>query len=102
MVYFDLTPEQKKLFNKLKATYKACKKAGIFFVNSYGTLEAYNSSVIEGYSDKSKYNEIDDDVISSYDSCCSNTLKFVNEWTDDEHLLKLTPKGKKLLDTGDL
>lgn len=102
MVYLRLTPAQKKHFQKLKAAYKACQNAGIYFVNMYGTLEGYDSSIVEGYSNYDTYNKGDEGVLSTDDFYCSDTLDIVNEWTDDEHLIKLTPKGKKKLLNGEL
>lgn len=102
MIHFTLTPEQKNKFKKLKAAYKDCEKAGIRFVNMYGTLEAYDKSIVDGYGDSSAYNKSDSDVLSSYDCYCENDFKIPTEWTDDEHLIKLTPKGKELLDKREL
>ena len=96
-IYFDLTHEQKKAFNKLKSAYKACEKTGIFFVNNYGTLQGYDGSQIKGYADSNTYSAKDNDVISNYDFDCLNTFRIANEWTDDEHLIKLTEKGVREL-----
>ena len=98
MITLDLNEKQKAAFKKLKAAYDACKKAGILFVNNYGTLEAYDSFIVSDYSNDDTYDSADDDVISSHDSWCRNTFRIPNEWCDDEHLIKLTAKGKKQID----
>lgn len=95
---FDLTDKQKAAFNKLKQAYRACEKAGIYFINCYGSLEAYNAKFIENYSDDSSLDENDENVVNTHDYSARNYFTIVNEWTDDKHLIKLTPAGKKALD----
>jgi len=82
----NLTPEQQKLFKKLKKAYSDCEKAGVFFVNNYGSLEGYNSEYVEGYSDKENSHSL---AYNQY----INSFKIANEWTDDAHFLQLTEKG---------
>lgn len=95
---FQLTPEQKKLFTKLKLAYKACEKANILFVNNYGTLEAYDKAIVESY----EGDETDvENMVSSHDSSCLNTMETDVSWSDDEHFIVLTPKGMKLILRGD-
>src|SRR6516164_6633544 len=96
-IRLDLKEKQKKAFLKLRAAYKACEKAGIFFVNNYGNLEAYDKSIVADYADDSTYTEDDEDILSTSDFYCANTMNIANEWTDDKHLIKLTAKGVKQL-----
>lgn len=102
MVHLKITAEQKKHFNKLKAAYKACEKAGIILVNNYGMLEAYDSKIVEGYADSSTYDKNDEDVVSSDFYSSSDYINISNEWADDTHLIKLTAKGKRMLQNGEL
>ncbi len=95
---FDLNEKQKIAFRKLKSAYKACEKSGILLVNCYGSLEAYNLDYIEDYSNSDTYNKDNEDVISTHECYCMNSFDIPNEWADDEHLIKLTIKGKKALD----
>ena len=37
---FDLTPEQKKAFNRLKRAYNDCLKSGMYFINNYGSYSS--------------------------------------------------------------
>lgn len=97
---FELTVEQKKLFIKLKAAYKACEKAGILLVNDYGALEAYDKSIVAGYDDVQKYDESDDDVVTSHESYTAHSFAIASQWADDKHLIKLTRKGLKLKNAG--
>lgn len=93
----SLSPIQRKEFLKLKRAYAACLKSGIYFVNNYGTLEAYDGSIVAEYSDSSSLSKTDPYVVSTHDAYCSDTMKIANELTDDEHLIKLTDKGVKQL-----
>jgi len=96
---FDLTDAQKRKFTALKKAYEACKKEGIMFVNVYGTLQAYNSKMVSEYADNSSLDINDEDTFRansrSEDTECLNYFNIVCEWTDDPHLIKLTPKGLK-------
>ena len=95
MIILPLTPEQVKLFTKLKAAYKACEKAGIYFVNNYGHLQAYDKALVKEYSNSERFDTDDADVVSNHDAQPAHEMKIVNEWCDDEHLIKLTRKGVK-------
>lgn len=90
----ELNPEQAKLFAKLKAAYKACEKAGIYFVNNYGTLQAYDKALVDEYAED--LNERDEDVLQADDATTVHTFRIANEWCDDTHYIRLTKKGLKL------
>ena len=94
---FDLTAKQKELFNKLKKAYKDCEKSGIYMVNNYGFLEAYNSKWVKLYSDRSSLDKSHECVVSTHDYSASNYFTIENEWTDDEHLIELTNEGLEKL-----
>ena len=103
MITFDLNEKQKAAFKKLKSAYKACEKAGIYFVNNYAELQAYDSSIVAGYANEDTYDKNDCDVISTRENIyVKNNMNIAHQWTDDEHLIKLTPKGKKMLDNDEL
>ena len=97
MTTLPLTDNQVKAFNKLKAAYKACEKAGIYFANVYGNLQAYDKSLVKEYADSDRLNVEDGDVISNHFAQPSHEMRIPNEWCDDEHLIKLTPKGVRYL-----
>lgn len=92
----DLTPEQKKAFSKLKAAYKACEKAGIYFANCYGSLQAYDSALVEDYNGENGENSVEADEYRSMYS-----FNIAGEWADDHHYLRLTPKGMKQIQDND-
>jgi hypothetical protein len=92
-----LSPEQIKAFNKLKSAYKACEKAGILFVNNYGSLEAYNSELVAEYADDSTLNEDCEDVFPADEVRTSYSFKSPDSWADDRHLIQLTDKGMRLI-----
>ncbi len=94
---FGLNKEQQKAFNRLVKAYKDCEKLKVMFVNNYGIMEAYNKEYIQQYTDRMMIDaENLEDAISSYDFMSSNTFKTDAGWADDEHLIVLTEKGKKL------
>lgn len=98
---FDLSDKQKVAFRLLEAAYKNCLKEGIVFVNSYGSLEAYNKKWVAEYADASSLDENDENIIStsSNEFWCPNNFTIPYEWADDKHLIKLTPLGKKIYDS---
>jgi hypothetical protein len=83
-----LNPEQEKQFKKLKAAYAACQKAGVYFVNNYGMLLAYDSNLVAAYTDKRS-----DDAFQADDVYTPNRFRIANEWADDTHYVRLTPQG---------
>lgn len=91
----ELTAEQKKAFNKLKKAYKECEKVGIYFVNNYGNLMAFDSNLVAGYGDDTISPDGEYEVKLPY-GCPANSIKVANEWADDTHTLGLTKKGMKL------
>lgn len=96
---FDLTPEQQNAFNKLEKAYNECEKNGIYFVNNYGSLEAYNKRYIVGYVDDCPDSRRRYKMTVSADrgtSGTSNSIKLPNEWCDDNHLFIMTEEGFKL------
>ena len=91
----ELTPEQQKAFNKLKKAYKDCEKLGVYFVNIYGSLTAFDKKKVAGYGDKDlRPGGVYD--IELLHGCPAESFKISNEWSDDCHVLGLTPKGKKI------
>lgn len=102
MIFLELTDKQKVAFNKLKKAYKDCVSAGIILVNNYGHLEAYDNKIVQGYADGSFYDKDAEDVVNTIDFQAANSLRISNEWTDDTHLIKLTPTGLKKLKNGEL
>lgn len=92
-----LTPEQAKLFNKLKAAYKACEKAGIYFVNNYGRIEAYDGALVDDYMDSESLSVNGVDVFSADDLRTNYSFTSVDSFADDDHFIRLTPKGLKAL-----
>ena len=97
-----LKPEQVKLFNKLKAAYKACEKAGIKFVNVYGNIQAYDKALVDdfGNSGTGDMHPSQDDVFLASEFYTPYCFRSVDSFADDEcdHYIRLTPKGMKLLE----
>ena len=94
---FDLTPEQQKAFNRLRKAYADCQKAGILFINNYGSLMAVDRDIISGYGDSTFHAEgLSEVSILDAGEPSENCLKIANEWTDDEHFYGLTQKGHNL------
>lgn len=91
----ELTAEQKKAFKKLEKAYKECEKAGIYFANNYGSLMAFDSSLVAGYGDNSFPPGGEYEVRLNY-GCPADSIRIANEWADDTHTLGLTKKGMKL------
>lgn len=91
---FELTEKQKKAFLKLKAAYKACKKEGIYFVNNYSNLQAYNGEYVCGYIDSNPINNKIPNAVSGHETI-KNSFNITSEWCDDAHLFILTEKGIK-------
>lgn len=91
----ELTAEQKKAFNKLKKVYKECEKAGIYFVNCYGDLMAFDKRLVAGYGDALMP---PDGVyqVELHGSCPAHFMRIANEWADDDHVLGLTKEGMEL------
>lgn len=95
-----LTPEQAKLFNKLKNAYKACEKAGIKFVNVYGTIQAYDKALVDDFANKGAVmNPDDDDVFPAEEIYTPYRFRSSDSFADDDHYIRLTPKGMKLLES---
>lgn len=91
----ELTAEQIKAFNKLKKAYKECEKAGIYFVNCYGELMAFDNKLVAGYGDDSMLPNGEYTVKLS-NGCPAHSMRIANEWADDTHVLGLTKKGMEL------
>lgn len=99
---FDLNPKQKAAFKALAKAYKTCEKAGILFVNIYGSLTAYDKKYIEEYANNSHLDPDAEDTIELHGNCqTSNYFHIDSEWTDDNHIIKLTPAGLKLYNSED-
>lgn len=93
---FDLTPEQQRAFNRLKKAYADCEKAGILFINNYGSLQAVDKKLICGYSD-SKVIHTGVAAVDIEDAGePRNRFDIASEWTDDRHFYELTELGDKL------
>lgn len=90
-----LTPEQEKAFNKLKKAYKECEKKGIFFVNIYGSLSAFDSDLVQDYGD---YIIRPEGVyeIELGGASYAEYLTIPDQFSDDNHILGLTKKGMDL------
>lgn len=91
-----LTPEQEKAFKKLEAAYKACQKAGIYMVNSYGRLQCYDSALVDEYGDSNGMNKRAADVFPANDLYTLYSFRIPQEWCDDGHFIRLTKKGLQL------
>lgn len=104
MDLFELNKEQQKAFNRLKRAYKDCEKLGVFFVNQYGTLTAYNSDLIQGFGDNeitpSGHNVKLTDAYSKFYGNL-NTIETCAGMADDEnlHVLGLTDKGLEIYES---
>lgn len=77
---FELTADQQRAFKRLKKAYRDCEQSGILFYNCYGSLGAVDSEKIVAYNDQYKPG-----CLRNHDVYNFNTLKIVNEWTDDTH-----------------
>ena len=89
---FDITPEQKKLVNKMKAAYNACKKAGLMPVNYYGELYFFQLKYVNGYGNRDSGFDPELTVPAHYNA---SSISITQEWTDDSHLMQLTTLGMK-------
>ena len=98
---FDLNKEQQRAFNRLKKAYKDCEKLKVFFVNQYGTLNAYNGYLIDSFGDDeinpSGHNVKLTDAYEKFIGN-TNTIETCSGMADDEgiHVLGLTNKGLKV------
>lgn len=90
---FKLTPEQAKAFKALEKAYSKCVKSGIFFANNYGSLMAFDKSIVCGYGDSVKYAKGVSEVSEHEAGGTVYQFKIANEWADDEHYYGLTRKG---------
>lgn len=90
---YDLTPEQTRVFNKLKKAFDDCEKANIYFTNNYGFLQAYDKTLVRGISDRES-----DLEFPIEDTGGARGIIIANEWSDDKHFLGLTKKGRKLVE----
>jgi hypothetical protein len=98
MEIFELTPEQQKAFNRLEKAYRDCEKAGVFFVNRYGDLHAYNSRYINGFgTDDFLRSEFKLKVVDAIE--LGNHFSITQEWCDDDilHYYGLTKEGHNLI-----
>ena len=97
-VYLQLTKKQQKAFESLRKSFERCKKEGLYLVSNYGNLEPYDSKIVIDYSDYNTYRKGDAMVYSSQDvQSIEKPIKYPMEWCDDEHLLKVTPKGDRII-----
>lgn len=94
---YDLSPAQKKAFEKLRNAYRDCKRKGIFFVNLYGTLYAVDKKLICDYGDKNFPPNAPYTVPNHEGFESAESIRIPNEWSDDTHLVGLTEKGYKML-----
>ena len=101
-IYLKLNDKQAKAFKKFEKAWKECLNENILLVNVYSCLHGYDRQIVADYADNLNFNESDPLVIRAIDAYCMNTFDIVHEWTDDQHLIKLTPKGKQLLDADEL
>ena len=99
---FSLNPDQQRAFDKLAKAYKECKDSGIFFVNMYGSLIAYDKSLISDYTDRDmNKNSAHRYVSTECRTVSMNSINIPNEWADDEHFYGMTKKGSKIFDDYD-
>ncbi len=76
---FELEPDQRKAFLKLKKAYKDCEKLGVGFYNLYGSIGAFDTKKI------SHYNDTKDGGIENNGQNWQNEFKSVDSWADDTH-----------------
>lgn len=88
----QLTAGQRTAFKRLKLAYKECEKAGIYFTNNYGSLTAWNSEYVNGYSDR-----VEDVENGIEEPSNSNSFNVANKWSDDTHYIGLTRLGILLI-----
>jgi len=93
---FDLKPEQQKAFNRFKNAYKKCIDVDIFFVNNYGSLQAYDSNLICGYGDFRLHAKGVSEISVLDAGETLNEIKIPGEWSDDQHYFGLTDKGDEV------
>ena len=92
---FSLTPEQQRAFNRLEKAYKDCKSLGVFFVNKYQELYAFDGKMVKDYGDYAMRPEGDHEVELHGRMPGTNSINLPSEWTDDSHIMGLTEKGYK-------
>lgn len=95
----ELTKEQRKAFNSLKRAYKNCIDAGIFFVNQYGSLTAFNGGHINGFGIEDNFFSDPSHAIPMLGTSVSQvSFQIPHEWCDDEgmHRIGLTELGYKI------
>lgn len=92
-----LNQEQAKAFKKLETAYNACKKAGILFVNVYGSLEAYDKALVDEYGDDLSLNEGEEYVFPAEELRSAYSFETPVSFADDRHMIRLTTKGMKAL-----
>lgn len=93
---FDLTKSQQKAFNQFEKAYKKCLEEGIYFVNNYGSLQAYDSKIICGYGDIHLEAKGVSEVSNHDVGETSNEIIIPGEWADDQHYYGLTEKGHEI------
>jgi len=94
-----LSPEQVRLFNRLKNAYKACEKAGIYFVNNYGSLEAYPGDLVDDYTDSENgmFDKNAPDIFPADELRTNYCFQTKDSFADDDHYIRLTRKGMEAL-----
>lgn len=92
---FSLNKEQQKAFNRLVKAYNDCKKLGVYFVDMYGTLYAYDRKLVNDYRDDKLRVNSEYPIELHGRTPGLNQLKIPNEWTDDNHIIGLTKLGYK-------
>jgi len=95
---YDLNKEQQKAFNALKRAADKCNKINIGFVNLYGSITAFDKSMISDF-----------DVDADFELDCmeygypSNQIDNLGgcSYADDQnlHSFKLTSKGSKIFNS---
>lgn len=97
---FDLTPAQKKLFNKLKKAYNDCIKANMYPANIYSNLTFYNGEFISHYGDNydiGGHHDTGHHIQLHGNSRSFNSIRIAGEFADDNHVIFLTDKGAAAL-----
>ena len=89
MAEVEPTAAQMKAIQALERALRQCKKARIYFHNCYGTLVAYDGTVVEKVNDSPNNNKLacgeGQSVKSPY---------HLDSWADDRHYIHLREQAK--------
>lgn len=78
----ELSRRQLQKLKKLEKAYRDCENVGVYFVNNYGRLEAYDSHKVDSYDDSKR-----EDGLSNWDHVAEWCMNLPGEWSDDQHFL---------------